>query len=274
MIVVWDEQGIEELLNCVIVAVLKALAACKAKNIMHRDVKPDNILLGKNGAIKLIDFGESRVLENSMASTFAGSLTYWPPERFDPGETNTEQPDAKTNTEQPDAKTNTEQSDAKINAEQPDAKTNMDQGDPDHPTTESEQPSNSTTSTQTYTKAKYDVRADIWSLGITLIEVVSGTVPYRDKKGNIPNNIILLQNLIITLNPNITVDERFNGYSEEIKDFVKSCLRKEKERPKYSDLLVTKFYKNLETIDSETLVKRVMEKYHPTATQRTIDKKI
>uniref|UniRef100_A0A914EDW6 Protein kinase domain-containing protein n=1 Tax=Acrobeloides nanus TaxID=290746 RepID=A0A914EDW6_9BILA len=112
--------------------------------------------------------------------------------------------------EDPDAKTNTGQLDAKINIDRPD----LYQGEPGHSTTESEQPFNSTTSTQTYTKAKYDVRADIWNLGITLIEVVSGSVPYRDKKGNIPNNIILLQNLIIILDSNITVDEHFKGYSE------------------------------------------------------------
>ncbi len=43
-----------------------------SKNIIHRDVKPDNVLLNRDGAIKLCDFGESRILNDSMASTFAG----------------------------------------------------------------------------------------------------------------------------------------------------------------------------------------------------------
>uniref|UniRef100_A0A914DXC4 mitogen-activated protein kinase kinase n=1 Tax=Acrobeloides nanus TaxID=290746 RepID=A0A914DXC4_9BILA len=62
----------EELLGYVVVALLKALVVCKSQNIIYRDVKPDNILLNLNGAIKLCDFGESRILNESLASSLAG----------------------------------------------------------------------------------------------------------------------------------------------------------------------------------------------------------
>lgn len=37
----------------------KALAYCHEKNVMHRDVKPENILLNEEGFLKIADFGWS-----------------------------------------------------------------------------------------------------------------------------------------------------------------------------------------------------------------------
>ena len=36
---------------------LRALQHCHAQNIIHRDIKPDNIMFGENNEIKFIDFG-------------------------------------------------------------------------------------------------------------------------------------------------------------------------------------------------------------------------
>lgn len=62
----------EVFLEYIIVIVLKALAAYKSKDIIYQSVKPDNILLNQSGAIKLCGFGESRILQESLASTFNG----------------------------------------------------------------------------------------------------------------------------------------------------------------------------------------------------------
>ena len=35
------------------------------KNIMHRDLKPLNIMLDKNYNIKLIDFGDAKIMSNT-----------------------------------------------------------------------------------------------------------------------------------------------------------------------------------------------------------------
>ncbi|KAL7417127.1 kinase-like domain-containing protein [Mrakia frigida] len=80
--------------------------------IIHRDVKPSNILVNSHGDIKLCDFGVSGELINSIANTFVGTSTYMSPERI--------------------------------------------QGAP------------------------YTVKSDVWSLGISLIELALGRFPFSD----------------------------------------------------------------------------------------------
>lgn len=45
--------------------VLEALQKVHAHNLIHRDISPDNIMLPKNGGIKLIDFGTVRYIDDS-----------------------------------------------------------------------------------------------------------------------------------------------------------------------------------------------------------------
>lgn len=51
--------------------------------ILHRDIKPGNILVSSDGLVKLSDFGISRTMDSTIAvaNTFVGTSTYMSPER-------------------------------------------------------------------------------------------------------------------------------------------------------------------------------------------------
>ena len=46
--------------------IMKGLADMHEAGIWHRDVKPDNILLSEDGTVKFIDFGISKVTDETM----------------------------------------------------------------------------------------------------------------------------------------------------------------------------------------------------------------
>ncbi len=63
--------------------ICNALQNCNAYNIIHRDVKPSNILMTKNGTYKLSDFGIARKLENAKSGmSIKGNHMYSAPEVF------------------------------------------------------------------------------------------------------------------------------------------------------------------------------------------------
>ncbi|KAG2470735.1 MP2K1 kinase, partial [Polypterus senegalus] len=73
----------EQILGKVSIAVIKGLTYLREKHkIMHRDVKPSNILVNARGEIKLCDFGVSGQLIDSMANSFVGTRSYMSPERL------------------------------------------------------------------------------------------------------------------------------------------------------------------------------------------------
>jgi serine/threonine protein kinase len=67
------------------VKLARAVAALHRAGIVHRDVKPDNIILEAGGSLKLIDLGVVRVpgLEEFAPENIPGTLAYMAPEMFE-----------------------------------------------------------------------------------------------------------------------------------------------------------------------------------------------
>ncbi|CAE1270016.1 MAP2K7 [Acanthosepion pharaonis] len=172
----------ERILGKMAVAIVKALNYLKERHgVIHRDVKPSNILLDEKGTVKLCDFGISGRLVDSKAKTrSAGCAAYMAPERIDPP-------------------------------------------DPERP--------------------DYDIRADVWSLGISLVELATGEFPYKNCRTDFELLTKVLQEDPPLLPPN-------NGFSIDFCSFVRDCLTKDyKKRPKYKKLLEHPFIKRYETLN-------------------------
>ncbi|GFY75408.1 hypothetical protein TNIN_128861 [Trichonephila inaurata madagascariensis] len=77
----------EEVLAKIAFAVVSALYYLHSQlRVIHRDVKPSNILISRGGAVKMCDFGISGYLVDSIAKTVdAGCKPYMAPERINPG---------------------------------------------------------------------------------------------------------------------------------------------------------------------------------------------
>jgi mitogen-activated protein kinase kinase 3 len=162
----------ENILGKIAVAVVSALHYLYSKlRVIHRDVKPSNILINRKGEVKMCDFGISGYLVDSVAKTIdAGCKPYMAPERIDPS------------------------------------------GNP----------------------SQYDIRSDVWSLGISLLELATGKFPYRSWGTPFEQLKQVVQDDPPRLPP--------NQFSPEFEDLITVCLQKKyTARPNYDQLLAHPF---------------------------------
>lgn len=62
--------------------ICKALTICENHHIVHRDIKPQNIFINKDGNFKLGDFGIAKNAENIATGTRTGTFNYMAPEIY------------------------------------------------------------------------------------------------------------------------------------------------------------------------------------------------
>ncbi|KAJ3220390.1 MAP kinase kinase (MEK) [Dinochytrium kinnereticum] len=160
----------EDVLGQITLSVLKGLVYLYQEHkIIHRDVKPSNILLNSAGQVKMADFGVSGELTNSMVKTFVGTSAYMSPERI------------KGN--------------------------------------------------------KYSVQCDVWSLGISLMELAMGRFPFP-ADGKPLTLFELLECIVEEPLPSLPASR----FSQKFEAFIVRCLIKDDaQRPKPQELLSDPF---------------------------------
>ncbi|WP_395241922.1 protein kinase, partial [Salmonella sp. s51933] len=88
-------------------------------------------------------------------------------------------------------------------------------------------------------KDGYDVRSDVWSFGLTMIELSTGRFPYPKWSSLFDQLTAVVIGDPPQLSNNNASEERF---TPEFINFVNTCVTKDvSQRPKYNKLLQTPF---------------------------------
>lgn len=72
----------EQMARRIGVDICKALELCERRQMVHRDIKPQNLFINQYGEYKLGDFGISRIMEHSTHATRSGTPNYMAPEVY------------------------------------------------------------------------------------------------------------------------------------------------------------------------------------------------
>lgn len=114
----------------------------------------------------------------------------------------------------------------------------------------------------------YDIRADVWSLGISLVELATGEYPYKGCR----NEFEVMSKIIESPAPRLEGDQ----FTDEFKSFIEKCLiRDVRQRPKYNALLQHPFvlkYKSGEQVDVQTWFRSILAENQMTSRSASEDK--
>ena len=77
-----EKRIVEDRARLYVAEVLLALEDLHKRDIIFRDLKPDNVVLDEDGHVLLTDFGLSKegMMDNVSTNTFCGSTAYLAPE--------------------------------------------------------------------------------------------------------------------------------------------------------------------------------------------------